>query len=150
MGRVFRRAEARDAEAFQADRRAINDKVRLLARLGEALVEARELGGDLDAAVSGVISWDRLASSVEEAKRLIRPDMPDLAAVATRGLPVGRVIGPALLAKLTFKSVPAAASLLRALEILEGLLPGRATRLAAAGADRLHPPNLAQVSWHPR
>jgi TnpA family transposase len=71
-----------------------------------------------------VISWERLASSVEEAKRLLRPDVPDLTAVAKRGLPIMRVIGPALLAKLTFKSVPAAAGLLRALELLRAFYLG--------------------------
>ena len=43
IGGLFRRAERRAAEAFQANARAVNDKVRLLARLGDALIEARAI-----------------------------------------------------------------------------------------------------------
>ena len=37
---MFRRAEGRQARAFQADARAINDKVRLYARVGGAVIAA--------------------------------------------------------------------------------------------------------------
>ena len=49
--------------ALRMDARAINDKVRLLAKLGAALIEARESGADLQAAVTSVIGWDKLARS---------------------------------------------------------------------------------------
>jgi hypothetical protein len=48
VGRMFRRAEAREQDALLRDARAINDKVRLLARLGAALIEAREAKADLE------------------------------------------------------------------------------------------------------
>src|SRR6202040_2281376 len=41
VGRMFRRAEVREQDALMRDARAINDKVRLLAKLGAALIEAR-------------------------------------------------------------------------------------------------------------
>jgi hypothetical protein len=47
VGRMFRRAEVREQDALMRDARAINDKVRLLAKLGAALIEARESGTDL-------------------------------------------------------------------------------------------------------
>jgi TnpA family transposase len=120
MGRLFRRAEAKDAEAFQADRRAINDKVRLLARLGAALIAAKAGGADAFEAVARVISWDHLASSVEEARRLVRPDKVDIVALTARGLPVVRAVGPALLGAFTFHAVPAAVGLLRAIDAMRG------------------------------
>jgi hypothetical protein len=64
VGRMFRRAEVREQDALMRDARAINDKVRLLAKLGAALIEARESGADLQAAVASVIGWDKLARSV--------------------------------------------------------------------------------------
>ncbi len=70
VGRMFRRAEVREQDALLRDARAANDKVRLLARLGAALIEAREAKGDLDAAVAEAVGWDRLARSVAEAERL--------------------------------------------------------------------------------
>jgi hypothetical protein len=42
IGTMFRKAEGRYAGAFQADGRAINEKVRLCARVGAALIAARE------------------------------------------------------------------------------------------------------------
>ena len=47
IGRMFRRAEIREKDALIHDARAINDKVRLLARLGAALIKAKESGADL-------------------------------------------------------------------------------------------------------
>lgn len=40
IGGIFRKAEGRHARAFQADARAINEKVRLYARVGAALITA--------------------------------------------------------------------------------------------------------------
>ncbi|HEX4184250.1 MAG TPA: Tn3 family transposase, partial [Stellaceae bacterium] len=42
VGTMFRKVEWRHARAFQADGRAINEKVRLYARVGAALIAARE------------------------------------------------------------------------------------------------------------
>jgi hypothetical protein len=55
VGRMFRRAEIREQDAPMRDARAINDKVRLLAKLGAALIEARESGADLQEAVASAI-----------------------------------------------------------------------------------------------
>src|SRR5271165_3457558 len=118
VGRMFRRAEVREQDALMRDARAINDKVRLLAKLGAALIEARESGADLQAAVASAIGWDKLARSVDEAKRLARPDKADLPALAARAWPVLHRIGPALLGTFKFRAVPAAAATLRAVELL--------------------------------
>jgi hypothetical protein len=42
IGTMFRKADQRHARAFQADGRAINEKVRLYARVGAALIAARD------------------------------------------------------------------------------------------------------------
>lgn len=118
MGRLFRRAEAREADAFQRDKRAINDKVRLFARLGEALIRARAGGSDPLAAVTSAVGWERLAEAVEEAKRLVRPDEPDVLALAVRGYPIVRGVGPLFLGAFCFRAVPAASGVLRAVDTL--------------------------------
>src|SRR5262249_19233715 len=74
VGRMFRRAEVREEQAVLRDARAINDKVRLFATLGAALIEANKDGTDLAAAVANSIGWKRLVSSVADAARLVRPD----------------------------------------------------------------------------
>ena len=110
VGRMFRRAEIREQDALIRDARAINDKVRLLAKLGAALIEARESGADLQEAVASAISWDNLARSVEEAKRLARPDKTDLPALTARAWPVLHRLGLLFLGSLRFHAVPAAAA----------------------------------------
>ncbi len=60
VGRMFRRAEAREEEAVLRDARAVNDKVRLLAKLGTALIQAKADGADLDGAVADAVGWERL------------------------------------------------------------------------------------------
>ena len=84
VGRMFRRAEVREQDALLRDARAINDKVRLLAKLGTALIKARDGGDDLQEAVASAVGWDKLARSVDEAERLARPDKADLPALAAR------------------------------------------------------------------
>jgi hypothetical protein len=44
--------------------RAINDKVRLLAKLGAALLQARNSGAELNDAVAASVGWDKLARHV--------------------------------------------------------------------------------------
>ena len=78
IGQLFRRAERRASAALQHDARAVNDKVRLFTRIGDALLSARETGDDPFAAVDKVVSWDRFADIIKEAKGLVRADGPDL------------------------------------------------------------------------
>ena len=118
IGKLFRGAETREANAFQRDKRAINDKVRMYARLGEALLTAKEAGDDPFEAVDAAIGWDKLAESVEEAKRLIRPEGPDYLALASRGFPIIRRMGPRLLNAFEFRAVPAARGMLRVIEVM--------------------------------
>ena len=118
VGRMFRRAEAREQDALLRDARAVNDKVRLLARLGAALIEARGAGTDLEEAVAGAVGWDRLARGVAEAERLARPDRADLPALAARAWPVLHRLGPTFLGAFRLRAVPAAAAALRAVEVL--------------------------------
>jgi hypothetical protein len=108
VGRMFRRAEAREEEAVLRDARAVNDKVRLLAKLGAALIEAKQSGTDLDGAVAVSVGWDRLAASVAEANKLVRPDKTDLPALAIRAWPALHRLGPLFLGAFQLRAVPAA------------------------------------------
>jgi hypothetical protein len=119
VDRMFRRAEAREEGTLLRDARAINDKVRLLVRLGGALITAREGDADLDGAVAASVGWERLAASVAEAERLARPDKVDLPALAARAWPVLHRLGPVFLDAFQLRAVPAAAATLRAVELLQ-------------------------------
>ena len=121
VGRMFRRAEIGEQDTLLRNARAVNDKVRLLAKLGAALIEARDAGADLEGAVATAVGWDRLSRSVAEAERLSRPDRTDLPALAARAWPLLHRLGPIFLRAFGLRAVPAAAGTLRAVEMLRGV-----------------------------
>jgi hypothetical protein len=82
LGQMFRREQNSADTALKRDRRTINGKIRLLARLGDALLAARVSGGDIAAAVEAAIGWDDLGREVDEARKLIRPDAVDPVTIA--------------------------------------------------------------------
>ena len=121
VGRMFRRADVREQNALLHDARAINDKVRLLVKLGGALIEARDNGADSQDAVASAVGRDQLARSVAEAERLVRPDKADLPALARWAWPVLHRLGPLFLGAFQLRAVPAAAATLRAVEAFRGV-----------------------------
>ena len=68
IGTMFRKADERHARAFQADGRAINEKVRLYARVGAALIAARDNKQDAFDAITAVIPWDRFLATVARGR----------------------------------------------------------------------------------
>ena len=118
VGRMVRRAEAREEGAVLRDAKAVGDKVRLLVRLGAALIAAKKEKADLDEAVTSAVGWDRLAASIVEAERLARPEKADLNALAGRSWPVLHRLGPVFLAAFRLRAIPAGTPTLRAAEAL--------------------------------
>ena len=118
IGAMFRKAEGRHARAFQGDAKAINEKVRLYARVGAALIAAHETEQDAFGAIATVMPWERFISSVAEAEALARPEEFDAyQALSERHAGVRRW-SPAFLETFAFESIPASASLMRAIETL--------------------------------
>ena len=124
VGGLFRRAERRAERDVQANARAVNDKVRLLARVGGALAEARNAHGDAFAALDAVISWPDFLAAVAEADRLSRPEGPDYATLASASHALLRRIGPAFLDGFAFAGIASCASLLRGVEIMRTFYSG--------------------------
>jgi hypothetical protein len=121
VGTMFRKAEWRHARAFQADGRAINEKVRLYARVGAALIAAREGKQDPFEAITTVIPWDRFRASVAEAGALARSEEFDPYQKLGEHYAGVRRWTPAFFATFSFQGVPSAASLLRAIDMLRDL-----------------------------
>jgi TnpA family transposase len=121
VGTMFRKAEGRHARAFQADGRAINEKVRLYARVGTALIAARDKKEDAFDAITAVIPWDRFRASVVEAEALARSEEFDSYQMLGEHYAGVRRWAPAFLATFAFQGVPAAASLLRAIDMLRDI-----------------------------
>src|SRR5215471_1804424 len=121
VGTMFRKVESRHARAFQADGRAISEKVRLYARVGAALIAAREGRQDPFDAITAVIPWDRFRATVAEASALARSEEFDPYQLLGQHYAGVRRWTPAFLATFTFQGVPAAASLLRAIDMLRAM-----------------------------
>ena len=73
IGKLFNAAKNKHQQQFEASGKAINDKVRLYGRVGQALLEAKQSGADPFAAIESVLSWDAFTASVGEAQKLAQP-----------------------------------------------------------------------------
>lgn len=73
IGKLFNAAKNKHQQQFRASGKAINDKVRMYGRIGQALIEAKQSGSDPFAAIEAVMPRDTFAASVTEAQTLARP-----------------------------------------------------------------------------
>ena len=144
IGAMFRKAEGRHARAFQSDARAINEKVRLYASVGAALIAARENHLDAFGAIAAVIPWERFRTTVAEAETLARPEEFDVYQKLGEHYAGIRRWSPAFLDTFQFESVPASASLMRAIDVLR-----EANRTSAATLPESAPTAFVRRRWAP-
>ena len=121
VGQLFKKSERTHAEQFHASGKSINEKVRLYARVGQALIQARFSGGDVFAAIEAVLPWPKFESAVAEAQTLAQPEAFDFLALLDDRYSSVRKFAPLLLAHFEFHAAPAAAELLQALDLLRDL-----------------------------
>jgi hypothetical protein len=121
IGQLFKKSERVHAEQFHASGRSINEKVRLYAQVGEALIEARTNGSDVFAAIEAVLPWPKFESTVAEARTLAQPEEFDYLSLLQERYSSLRKFAPLLLANFEFHAAPAAAELLQALNLLRDL-----------------------------
>ncbi len=81
VGKLFAKSERAHADEFHSSGKAINEKVRLYAKIGKALIEARASGADAFAAIGAVLSWSKFESTVAEAQTLAQPEEFDFLAL---------------------------------------------------------------------
>jgi hypothetical protein len=74
VGSAFAKAKRAYEAAFQESGKAINEKVRLYAQVGQALIKAKEADIDPFAAIEQIISWECFTQSVDEAEKLARSE----------------------------------------------------------------------------
>ena len=121
VGQLFKKSERTHAEQFHASGKSINKKVRLYARVGQALIQARFSGGDVFAAIEAVLPWPKFESTVAEAQTLAQPEAFDFLALLDDRYSSVRKFAPLLLAHFEFHAAAAAAELLQALDLLRDL-----------------------------
>jgi len=119
MGSVFSKAKRNHADRFQQSGKAINDKVRLYSRIGRALLDAKQSGGDPFAAIEAVIPWDMLSESISEAEQLAQPENFDFLSLIGDDFNQLRRYTPTLLTALPMKAAPVALDLLAGINVIK-------------------------------
>ena len=124
IGALFSRAKKKHERQFQESGKAINEKVRLYFRVGQALLEAKLRGDDPFAAIETILPWDDFAQSVTDAEKLARTEDFDFLNKIGDGYSQIRRYAPEFLASLQLKAAPAAKEVLEAVELLKSLNGG--------------------------
>ena len=121
LGKLFNKAQRKHLTSFQEQGKAINDKVRLYALVGQALIEAKQSAADPFSEIEKLMSWEVFKTSVAEAAKLARPEEFDHLALVTQSYPQLRRYAPQLLEAFEFRSTSATAELLQAVALLREL-----------------------------
>lgn len=129
VGKLFNTAKHKHQEQFQADGRAIDDKLRLYGRVGQALLEAKQSGSDPFAAIETIVSWEEFAESITEAQKLAQPEDFDFLHRIGEGYATLRRYAPELLNVLGLHAAPAAKPVLAAIELLREMNTGNFRKL---------------------
>jgi len=82
----------------------INEKVRLYAKVGKSLIEAKELEQDPFESLQSIISWEQFVQSVEQAEELARPAEFDYLELLDNYYGHFRKFAPRLLRTYVFKA----------------------------------------------
>ena len=143
VGAMFRKAEGRQEHALRSDARAINEKVRLYARVGAAPIAAHDGEEDAFEALTRVIPWERFRASVAEAAALARPEGLDVHGTLGEHYAGIRRWSSAFLGAFTFESVAAAAPLLGAIALL------REVNRAGTSLPDSAPTSFVRQRWAP-
>jgi TnpA family transposase len=145
LGKLFNAAKNKHQQQFQASGKAINAKVRLFGRIGQALIEAKQAGRDPFAAIEAVMSWDAFAESVTEAQKLAQPEDFDFLHRIGESYATLRRYAPEFLAVLKLRAAPAAKDVLDAIEVLRGMNSDNARKVPADAPTGLHQAALAEA-----
>lgn len=121
IGALFNRAKHNHEQQFQKSGKAINEKVRLYWRIGNALLEAKKTGGNPFKAIESVLSWDAFMQSVAEAQSLAQSESFDFLHKIGDGYTQVRRYAPAFLEALQIRAAPAARDILSAVAMLRTL-----------------------------
>lgn len=119
IGSLMNKAEKMRDEGFRKHGKAINEKVGLYAKLGNALINAKENGEDPYEVLEEMMGWERFVASVAEAEGLAMPANFDYLDFLEAGHAHVRRYAPALLEAFDFQAAPSAKPLLEAVEVLK-------------------------------
>jgi hypothetical protein len=144
IGTFFSKARSKYEREFAADGQALNDKVRLYAKIGSALIASKAAQTDPFAAIEAVIPWEPFTASVAEAEKLSRDEAFDPLALLTDYFSTLRKYAPAFLDAFQFRGAPVAQSLLDAIDLLRTMNQTGARKVPADAPLAFVPPRWAR------
>ena len=121
MGKLFAKAKRKHQEAFLDVAQTMNEKVRIFARIGQALLNARRTGNDPFIAIEEVLPWKAFEESVTEADGMAKPTMENSLSLIGTSYPQIRRYAPLFLETFEFQAAPSAETLLQAILLLRRL-----------------------------
>jgi hypothetical protein len=119
--------------------------VRLFAKVGRALVAAREQERDPFAAIEAVVSWENFSASVREAEQLARDEDFNPISLLTEHYPQFRRYGPTLLEAFEFHPAPVARELIEAVNVLRQMKSRRFTQGSVKCSHWIHSKALGEL-----
>ncbi len=121
MGQQFKKSERKQEDQIKKSRKAINEKVRLYARVGKALITAKAETQDAYQAIESVIAWERFVGTVEEAEQLSTTTEVDTAELLISRYSQFRKYTKELLSTFQFQGTAANTPVMEAVEVLKDL-----------------------------
>ena len=144
MGKLFARAKRKHEEAFLESAQTINEKIRIFAKVGQALLDARRTGEDPFTAIEAILPWETFEASVTEADGIVKPTMDDSLSLIGTSYSQIRRYAPLFLETFEFRAAPGAEGLLQAIHLLRQL---NASDVRDVPADA--PRDFIRKRWKP-
>lgn len=144
MGKLLARAKRKHEEAFLESAQTINEKIRIFAKVGQALLDARRTGEDPFTAIEAVLPWETFEASVTEADGIVKPTMDDSLSLIGTSYSQIRRYAPLFLETFEFRAAPGAEGLLQAILLLRQL---NASDVREVPADA--PRDFIRKRWKP-
>ncbi len=144
IGKLFSEAKRTHLHAFQEQGKAINEKVRLYARVGHALIDARQSGTDPFAAIEAVVPWATFTQRITGADQLAQPAAFDHLPLIADGYRQVRRYAPRLLDCVAFHAAPVAHTILEGIDTLRAMHQANA-RVVPKDA----PTGFVKPRWEP-
>ena len=144
IGSFFTKAKNKHEKTFAAAGKAINEKLRLYAKVGSALIDAKEKGSDPFSAIATVVPWEVFTTSVREAEQLAREEDFDSIGLIVEHYGQLRRYAPAFLETFEFRAASAAQEIIGGIEILRNL-----NRTNTRNVPCMAPIGFVRKRWNP-
>jgi len=84
LGNIFNKAKNSHNEEFQSSSKSINDKLNTYAKIGQALIKAKQENLDPFTVIEEIITWDEFTQTVQATQELTKPNNFDFLYRITR------------------------------------------------------------------